>query len=474
MAHRVFELEAELLTCEDVLEAIEQGDCSSCSSGDEDDDIDAFATYCERREDPPCIQATVFFTVITCLTIVLAFIFIDAADVTKPPLNASSDRVRHWRRRIFEPGKSPDRYLVCTIGANTSPDFRAYPPDGLCNWIIYTQVAYEDNDTSGTSLTPRDPGSWSTWTYFLRLRAQYSATRLLPSHAWRDDLVLATRRARSLNVTLKSLRMAGLAFLNVRVSVDRLPALSATLATLASANPGMFLALGASFDGLSDATAARLLPTWLLDQLVIPLSLFVLETHLPSPGGVCTAGFSTARQPAYYKGIDEEGHAGSLTFVGARSFLAQPAFRYADPTVMARCVSVLAGAIVFHVLRNEKPAPGAACSHWSLANLTSVCRLPSVRFDVDALAMYGSDADGAFFSYESAIHMRVKVRDMLQSMLLAGMPTCLAVYALDLDSAPGLCDMHEERPQRLVYRAQEIIGELTPDSPDNSSDDTLS
>ncbi|KAL3220110.1 hypothetical protein MRX96_005506 [Rhipicephalus microplus] len=48
--------------------------------------------------------------------------------------------------------------------------------------------------------------------------------------------------------------------------------------------------------------------------------------------------------------------------------------------------------------------------------------------------MYGSNADGAFFTYESATHMRVKVLDMLQSMLFAGMPTCLAVYAL----RPGL------------------------------------
>ncbi|KAH7938485.1 hypothetical protein HPB49_024560 [Dermacentor silvarum] len=478
MRHRLFDLEAGLFPSDDAFEDLEDRYCSSRSSGDEDDGFGGAAMYREQHDDRPCVQALIFFTVITCLAIVLAVIFVDAADVTKPSLNTSynhggSSSVRHWRERTFEPGNSPERFLVCTIGGNESPEFRAYPPDGVCNWIIYTHVGYEENAPNGTRLAPRDPGSWASWEHFLGHRAQYSATRLLPSHAWRDDLALTTRQARSLNRTLRSMRMAGLAFLNVRISVDRVPALAETLEALAWANPGMFLALGASFEQLADATAPRLVPAWLLDQLVTPLSLFVLETHLPPPGGACTAGFSTARQPSYYAGGSERDRVGRLTFVGARAFLAQPALRYADPKVLARCVSILAGAIVFHVLANEKPVPGAPCSHWSLAKVASVCRLPSVRDDVEAVAMYGSRADGAFFSYESAVHMWAKVFTVLQSMLFSRMPTCLAVYALDLDASPGLCDMHQERPARLVYRAHEVLTALKADSSDNSSDDSL-
>ncbi|KAH8021216.1 hypothetical protein HPB51_013317 [Rhipicephalus microplus] len=164
---------------------------------------------------------------------------------------------------------------------------------------------------NNTSLVPRYPGSWSSWKPFLGSRVAYSVTRLLPSHAWRDDLVIASRQARSLNLTLKSLRLDGLAFLNVHILVNRVPALAATLATLASVNSGMFLALGASFEGLADATVARLLSSRLLDQLVIPLSLFVLETHMPAPSSACTAGFSTPLRPIHYKGDDEQGHATS-------------------------------------------------------------------------------------------------------------------------------------------------------------------
>ncbi|KAH8021217.1 hypothetical protein HPB51_013318 [Rhipicephalus microplus] len=109
--------------------------------------------------------------------------------------------------------------------------------------------------------------------------------------------------------------------------------------------------------------------------------------------------------------------------------------------------------------------------HWSLTKVESACRTPGVRFH--AVAMYGSNADGAFFTYESATHMRVKVLDMLQSMLFAGMPTCLAVYALDLDSGPGYCNTHEERPARLVYRARDVIKKLKPDMPENSPRDSL-
>ncbi|KAL3220109.1 hypothetical protein MRX96_005505 [Rhipicephalus microplus] len=78
----------------------------------------------------------------------------------------------------------------------------------------------EGNTTNDTSLVPRYPGSWSSWKPFLGSRVAYSVTRLLPSHAWRDDLVIASRQARSLNLTLKSLRLDGLAFLNVHISVE--------------------------------------------------------------------------------------------------------------------------------------------------------------------------------------------------------------------------------------------------------------
>ncbi|KAL3220108.1 hypothetical protein MRX96_005504 [Rhipicephalus microplus] len=94
--------------CKDVFEDIEWGDRFSRSSGNEDDDFNNFSTYRERHEDLPCIQAMIVFTIITCLTLSLAVIFLDAADVTKSPLNASSNRssgARYCHRRIFEPGQ---------------------------------------------------------------------------------------------------------------------------------------------------------------------------------------------------------------------------------------------------------------------------------------------------------------------------------------------------------------------------------
>ncbi|XP_070394471.1 uncharacterized protein [Dermacentor albipictus] len=451
-----WERRAELLTDLESSEypLSESEDCTSHSSSD--DGAENLLTLYEEDDDKRCVQAAVIVTFVTCLSVILVLIVLDSVDA-KLPQNSTYQRANSganaFTRRRYEPGKRSESFLICTLGGEAT-DRRLYPPDGLCNWIVYTHVGH---NAQNRSLAPAHPGSWPSWSFFLRLRSQYSATRLMPSLSWRNITGLETRRALSLNRTLTALGMGGLALLNVRIGVDQVAALAELLATLASVNPGMFLALGASFERLNDRTASGLLPAALLDRLVTPLGLFVLETHQPEPGGDCRTSFSTAQQPVY----GDQGQ--RLTFRGAHSFMAQPALRYTSPAALARCVSIMAGALVFHVPDGERPVLGAPCSHWSLARLESVCRLASVRANVEARAMYGHTAH-TFFSFESSEHLWTKVFSTLQSMLWAEMPTCLAVYALDLDATPGLCFMDQERPNRLVYTAYDILKLLKNDS----------
>lgn len=453
-----WEQHAELLTdlqsSEDPLSESEDYDCSSHSSNDEG--VEKLLALYEDNDDKRCVQAAVIVTFVTCLSIILVLIFLDSVDA-KLTQNSTHQRVNSGAsivtRRRYEPAKRSESFLICTLGG-AATERRLYPPDGLCNWVIYTHVGH---NAQNRSLAPADPALWLSWGFFLRLRSQYSATRLMPSLDWRNITGLETRRALSLNRTLTELRMSGLALLNVRIGVDQVAALAELLATLASVNRGMFLALGASFERLNDRTASGLLPATLLDRLVTPLGLFVLETHQPEPGGDCRTSFSTALQPVYGD------HGQRLTFSGAHSFMAQPALRYTSPAALARCVSITAGALVFHVPDGERPVLGAPCSHWSLARLESVCRLASVRANVEARAMYGHTAH-TFFSFESSDHVWSKVFPVLRSMLWAEMPTCLAVYALDLDASPGLCYMDQERPNRLVYTAYDMLKLLKSDS----------
>ncbi|KAK8763862.1 hypothetical protein V5799_021856 [Amblyomma americanum] len=436
-------------------------DDASSSFTSSDEEPDELWYIREPPEDRTCTQALVIFTTITCVSIVLSLMFLDSVD-EKLSQNTSrysgGDQQRssaYFKRRKYTLGERPEKSLLCTVGCNAT-DIKLYPPDGLCNWIVYTHVSYDaHNDTIA-------PVNSESWKFFLQMRSQYSLSRVLPSHEW-TKLSLDARQSRSLNRTLTALRMAGLALLNVRIAQDQAVELSAALSTLAGANPGMFLVLGASFYGLTDRTASQLLPSWLLDQLVTPLSVFVLETHLPPPGDGCTAGFSTALQPAY--GQRQE----SLTFRGARSFLEQPALRYANPATLARCVSVTAGVLVFHVMDGHRVELGAPCSHWWLDKLAAFCSLPSVSVNVEARAAYGNTTR-EFFSFETFECMWSKIDSMLRSLLNAELPTCLAVYSLDLDAPHGLCQFDQERRSRLVYTAYDVVRSVTVDS---SSGDSL-
>ncbi|KAK8787948.1 hypothetical protein V5799_022274 [Amblyomma americanum] len=401
----------------------------------------------------------VIFSAISCVFVFLFVILLAPAE-KKLAQNASTYGPHPasplFKRRQFTPGKRPEKFLLCTAGSYATQKHSVYPPDGVCNWIIYTHVRF---DAQNRTLVPT---SLESWRLFLRLRLQFKLSRLLPSHEW-GNVRLQKRQVRLLNRTLIHLRMVGLAFLNVRIAVAEVPELAAVLERLAIVNPGMFLVLGASFEGLNDRTASKLLPNWLLDQLVTPLSVFVLETHLPAPGDSCTAGFSTALQPVYgQKHI-------SLTFRGARAFLEQPALRYSNQSGLARCVSVMAGVLVFHIVEGHPAVLGAPCSRWSLEKLSSFCRLSSVAVNEEAWSAYGWTKN-AFFSFEWTLHMWKKMRPVLHSMLMAELPTCMAIYSLDLDSAPALCPYPDERTYRLVYTAYDLMLTMTMS---NSSDYSL-
>ncbi|KAH6927659.1 hypothetical protein HPB50_006364 [Hyalomma asiaticum] len=447
------ELQADLESPEDSLSELDDFDRSSHSSSD--DGAELLPLY-DDSDDKRCVQAAVIITFITCLSIVLVLIFLDSVDA-KLPQNATYRHVnvgdRATVRPRYVPGKRSESFIICTLGGDAT-ERRFYPPDGLCNWIIYTHVVYNDRNRN---LAPADPSKLLSWNVFVRLRSQYATTRLMPSLEWRNVTGLQTHRALALNRTLSAAHMAGLAFLNARVGVFEVIAIADLFARLVSVNPGMFLALGASFEHLNDQTAYGIVPATLLDRLVTPLSLFILETHLPAPGEKCRTSFPTAMEPMY-------GQRGQLlTLRRAHSFMAQPVLRYANPAVLARCVSISAGALVFHLAKGARPVLGAPCTHWSLDRLETVCRLGSVRANVEGRVMYGH-TQRTFFTYEGAEHVWSKVFPTIQSMLWDELPTCIAVYALDLDASPGLCYMEQERPNRLIFTVYDVVKLLKNDS----------
>ncbi|KAL1443847.1 hypothetical protein MTO96_045798, partial [Rhipicephalus appendiculatus] len=409
----------------------EPADWDRFSRSSSDEEVERLHYTYDYSDDKGCVQATVIVTFITCLSIVLVLIFLDSVD-TKLPQTSIYRHVNAGIKAIVRPryrlGERPEKFIICTLAGNAVSS-RLYPPDGLCYWIIYTHVGY---DARNRSLAPTGPGNWLSWGFFLRQKSGYTATRLMPSFDWKNLTGLQKHRALELNRTLPSaLRMAGLAMLNVRVGVRQVAALAQLFATLASANPGMFLALGASFGRLNDRTASWLVPTTLLDRLVTP-----------------ARSFHTGDAPA---GARRELQNQLLDVVRAR-----PALRYANPAVLARCLSIAAGALVFHLPPGEPPQLGARCTNWSLERLETVCRLDSVRANVQALAMYGH-TQRTFFSYECALDIWRKVFPTLQSMVFDELPTCLAVYALDLDATPGYCYMEQERPNRLIYTVYDVI-----------------
>lgn len=455
----------DLESSDDPVSESEDSDSSSRSSSVEQ--VERLYYMHDDSDDKRCVQAAVIVTFVSCLSIVLLLIFLDSVDARLPQNSTYRHHANSSFRTIvrprYSPGERPEKFIICTLGGN-AVERRMYPPNGLCNWIIYTHVGY---DAQNRSLAPTGSGNWLSWAYFLQLKSYYVTTRLAPSLDWKNLTGLQKQQARELNQTLSALRMAGLAMLNVHIGVHEVAVLAQLFATLASANPGMFLALGASFERLNDQTAPSLVPTTLLDRLVTPLSLFILETHLPAPGVNCRTSFSTALEHGY-------GEHGShrLTFRGARLFMAQPALRYANPAVLARCLSIAVGALVFHLPPGERPQLGARCTHWSLERLETVCRLASVRANVHAHAMYGQ-TQRTFFSYESAVDIWSKVFPTLQSMVWDELPTCLAVYALDLDSFPGQCLMEQERPNRLIFVVYDVIKLLKSDSAFESRNDSI-
>ncbi|KAH9368438.1 hypothetical protein HPB48_012632 [Haemaphysalis longicornis] len=416
----------------------EDVDCSSSMSSDDSlDDLELVYRHdMHARRDG---RNLILFTAATCASMLLALRFFHL-NYSMPTTTTSNARVRP----MFVLGNSSERLLLCTLGKDATHNF-AYPLDGVCNFIVYTHVRYEEENSS---FFASSPASVRGWNFFVLKRPQYRATRLLPSQDWTMVSPMSFD-ARSVNRTLLHLGMVGLAFLNVRISVGQVPLLTAILRSLARGNPGMFLALGVSFHGLHDGSASRLVPTDLMDQLVTPLSLFVLETHLPTPREHCTADVSTGRGPFFEQQEDR------LTFEGAASFLAQPALRYVDPVAMPRCISVQAGVLVFHVPRGI-PRVGARCTQWTLQKLATFCRLTSVRLHAEAQAMYGHTGQ-LFFTFESSVHVVPKVQAVLRVLLRSELPTCLAVYSLDLDAFAGLCSINLDRPSRLVYTAYNIL-----------------
>lgn len=202
----------------------------------------------------------------------------------------------------------------------------------------------------------------------------------------------------------------------------------------------MFLALGASFEGLADDNAASLIPSDLLDAMATPLRLFILETHVPSGENGCVAGYATPLEPY-------DAHP-RLTLRGAEVLLSHRALSLVEGGLLTRCFSVHAGAIVF---RAEDTSPsalplqlGGRCHSWQLENLKRFCTDRHVRIASSVSTVYGH-GPGTFVTYESAFLVDRKAFPVMRKFMDRDSPVCLAVYGLDLDLKPaassdaGLC-----------------------------------
>ncbi|XP_054923757.1 uncharacterized protein [Dermacentor andersoni] len=329
----------------------------------------------------------------------------------------------------------------------------------------------------------RKGGSLRAW-FELRYRMiLYNKTRWLPSLEWshfRKTLGenITASQARSLNRTLVNMNMAGLSMLNVRAGVRDLRPLSRSLATLAGANPGMFLALGLRLLGLVDSTATRLVPAELLDALLTPLSLFVLETHLPVPERKCV----TAPLMPLFPYASQKRH--TLTFRGVKAFFSQPVIRLIHPNATVRCVSLLAGAVRFRLVADAryvgnasstvaptKPGrsswprhvhvPGEPCYSWSVVPAQFACLQSHVAHIADAPAWYAS-SESSFFAFDTQETFVRKAQHVLTEHLESEMPTCLALYSVDLEAPRVACPDILGRYQALALHALDVLRLLRP------------
>ncbi|KAL1414306.1 hypothetical protein MTO96_030541 [Rhipicephalus appendiculatus] len=331
------------------------------------------------------------------------------------------------------PARSDAVTMLCTVGSQLPQQVPVYPADG----------------------------SHSAWLYFRRHVGMYNRTRLLPSLEWArfrktPGEGLNASQARSLNRTLVNAGMTGLSMLNVLADVRDLRSLSRVLATLAAANQGMFLALGLRLLGLLDRTATRIVPADVLDALLTPLSLFVLETHLPVAEQTCVTAPLTPLIP--YGSQPRP----TLTFRGVKAFFSQPAVRLIHPNATGRCVSFLAGAVHFDVTgvhaastdnssnnivptrprESSQPRhvhrPGEPCHSWSLVPVQFVCDQKLVTHITDAVAWYAS-SEGNFVAYDTWETFLHKAQHVLMDHLESEIPTCLALYSVDMVPARLSC-----------------------------------
>ncbi|CAN7944784.1 unnamed protein product [Ixodes hexagonus] len=433
---------ASLPVFDDTLDAEDNSE-----SEDSDQLVEDYGVYGHDGPRPLVRPDYYEVSVLLCVLVgfsVCFFVLINAAVQHSDYQAGATYRYRRNVNATLGYEKKPNRILVCTL----STVAMQYPRDGLCDVIVLTHVLY---DSQTGSLHPHRASDNGLST-FLRHARFMTRTRLLPSHDW-IALVKAidARYARGLYRALELLKLKGLALFNVHVSVEQLPGLIDALRLLHKEDPRMFLALGAMFEGISDEKASGFLPSDLFDQLVTPLRLFVLETHLPVPSQHCYTGLSAP--------LDSYGNTRqTFTLKGAESLLAHRALAYVNTTVLVRCISALSGALVFDVPL-QSPEPGAPCLGWSTRKLSEVCRVPTIRHHMDAQSAYGH-TDSTFFSFDSTKNMMEKVGAVLQRVLDTDSPACLAVYGLDLDDMRFSCPRMFERSALLVYTARDVLSSL--------------
>ncbi|XP_065297323.1 uncharacterized protein [Dermacentor albipictus] len=356
--------------------------------------------------------------------------------------------------------------LVCTVGAGVVAPREAYPPDGVCHYTVFTHVSYDQRHGAfralGASSTSQAAASWRI---FLREASGSTVTRLLPSHGDWEAFVrsLAPDLARRINASLVRHRLHGLALFHVRVRPAQLSVVAAAMQLLAKHNPGMFLALGVSFEGVNDANALSTFPPGLLDDAVAPLSLLVLETHVPprDSGGRCRAVLSSV--PDSYVGDSEPQVPSRLSLRGAIRILDQhpDLRRVAGTPGLAGCFSLFLGALVFNTSSPETKL-GAVCSSWSADQVSKVCEHPSVRLDEHTQVAYGRDGK-RFFSFESVHAIVPKLTPLLNATLLSDRTPCLALYNIELDD--GVClRCPSERYPNIVVEVNKLLSLLNPDS----------
>ncbi|XP_064484173.1 uncharacterized protein LOC135396882 isoform X2 [Ornithodoros turicata] len=336
---------------------------------------------------------------------------------------------------------SVDNTVVCTVG-HTATYRRWYPVDSICTYIVYKHVFYDTNSASFLPSVNSDM-AWTSFRVFLRQSRYLRLTSCLPSLEWQALLRLPEKLkqtyehvAKRMKQTLSAKGLYGLAMLEVRAPVEQLPEISSALKGLRSGVPDLFLVLGISFVGVTDGNLPRALPTGVLDTLMTPLSMFILETHSqPYPGRPCRTAYSSA-QNNY--GNPEQ----NFTLKGAVRLLSHPAVLYVDPKATLRCISLSAAALVFKVYPHSQ-----------------VCREPNVREDVDARATYGYTNE-TFFTYETNKDMSEKYGGTLQWLLDSERPACLAIYHIDMDDIHMSCARFSDRIRKLPYSARDLVANL--------------